>query len=98
MGGFKFGSGQSSGDNYLNKLTQTVAETEESQIRQVINTFPKTGDNLIVFGVTLKGIQHPSDAELRDNFESHFKTMYEMYDREQVFNSSNKYCFGASIQ
>ncbi len=49
MGGFKFGSGQSSGDNYLNKLTQTVAETEEIQIRQVINTFPKTGDNLIVF-------------------------------------------------
>lgn len=55
MGGFKFGSGQVSGDNYLNKLAQTVAETEESQIRQVISTFPKTSDNLIVFGFTFKG-------------------------------------------
>ena len=38
-----------------------------------------------------------SDAELRDVFESHFKTMYEMYDREQVFNSLTKYGLGLSL-
>jgi len=38
-----------------------------------------------------------SDAELRDVFESHFKTMYEMYDREQVFNSLTKYGEGYAL-
>jgi len=32
-----------------------------------------------------------ADAHLKDVFESHFKTMYEIFDREQVFNSLNKY-------
>ena len=38
-----------------------------------------------------------SDADLRDVFESHFQTMYEMYDREQVFNSLTKYGLGLSL-
>jgi hypothetical protein len=38
-----------------------------------------------------------SDAELKDEFESHFKTMYEMYDREQVFSSLTKYGFGVAL-
>ena len=37
------------------------------------------------------------DAELRDVIESHFKTMYEMYDREQVFNSLTKYGEGYAL-
>ncbi|RNA23308.1 hypothetical protein BpHYR1_001166 [Brachionus plicatilis] len=32
-----------------------------------------------------------NDQELRDEFESHFKTMYEMFDREQVFKSFDKF-------
>jgi len=38
-----------------------------------------------------------SDADLREVFESHFKTMYEMYDREQVFNSLTKYGMGIAL-
>jgi hypothetical protein len=38
-----------------------------------------------------------NDADLRDVFESHFQTMYEMYDREQVFNSLTKYGLGLSL-
>jgi len=38
-----------------------------------------------------------SDADLREVFESHFKTMYEMYDREQVFNSLTKYGLGIAL-
>ena len=38
-----------------------------------------------------------SDAELRDEFESHFKTMYEMYNREQVCNRLTKNGFGVAL-
>jgi hypothetical protein len=38
-----------------------------------------------------------TDADLRDVFEGHFKTMYEMFDREQVFNSLTKYGMGIAL-
>jgi len=38
-----------------------------------------------------------TDEELRDEFESHFRTMYEMFDRDQVFKSFNKYGQGYGL-
>ncbi|CAF1105793.1 unnamed protein product, partial [Brachionus calyciflorus] len=38
-----------------------------------------------------------NDEELRDEFESHFRTMYEMFDRDQVFKSFNKYGQGYGL-
>ena len=35
MGGFKFGSGQVSGDNYLNKLAQTVAAANKTSYKHI---------------------------------------------------------------
>lgn len=38
-----------------------------------------------------------TDDELRDEFESHFRTMYEMFDRDQVFKSFTKYGQGYGL-
>lgn len=38
-----------------------------------------------------------TDQELRDEFESHFRTMYEMFDRDQVFKSFTKYGQGYGL-
>ncbi len=38
-----------------------------------------------------------SDADLRDSIEAQFKTMYEMFDRDQVFKSFTKYGEGYAL-
>ncbi|CAF0726704.1 unnamed protein product [Brachionus calyciflorus] len=38
-----------------------------------------------------------TDEELRDEIESHFRTMYEMFDRDQVFKSFSKYGQGYGL-
>jgi hypothetical protein len=57
MGGFKFGANQLTRDDYLVKLAQTIAETEsaEGPMRRLWQTYPRTSDNVLAFGITLKG-------------------------------------------
>ena len=55
MGGFSFGgSNKLQSDSYLNTLAQAVAETEENP-NSFINKYPRNGENVLVYGITLKG-------------------------------------------
>ena len=47
--------------------------------------------------VPVKPTERLSDAQLRDVFEGHFQTMYEMFDREAIFNSFTKYGEGYGL-
>jgi hypothetical protein len=57
MSGFNFGSNQLQTDEYLTKLAQTIAETEsaEGPMRRLWQTYPRTSDNVLAFGITLRG-------------------------------------------
>jgi hypothetical protein len=55
MGGFNFGgSNKLQSDTYLNTLAQAVAETNEHP-NEFINKYPRNGENVLVYGITLKG-------------------------------------------
>jgi len=55
MGGFNFGgSNKLQSDSYLNTLAQAVAETNEHP-NEFINKYPRNGENVLVYGITLKG-------------------------------------------
>jgi hypothetical protein len=57
MSGFNFGVNQLQTDDYLTKFAQAIAETEgaEGTMRKLFQTYPKTTDNFIAFGITLRG-------------------------------------------
>ena len=55
MGGFNFGKNQLESDAYLNELAQAVAEQDDNQHEFIRNYHKNTNDNLIVFGIKLKG-------------------------------------------
>lgn len=55
MGGFNFGgSNKLQSDAYLNTLAQTVDETDGNR-NDFIGKYPGNGENVLVYGITLKG-------------------------------------------